>query len=106
MALLRHRRGFPAYRGGLRKSDDTTEGRGAVRRRLSKTLEGDAPSVPIFPARQRGLVSRMGAGLRHAKVGRHGGRPSNERNAFGLPALRLRLQARHPFGSFILQTSS
>ena len=39
-------------------------------------LEGDAPSAPIFPARQRGLVSLMGAGLRPARVGRHGGRPS------------------------------
>ena len=78
----------------------------AARKRLSKTLEGDAPSAPIFPACQRGLVGWMGAGLRPAKVGRHGGRPSSERNAYGLPALRLRLQARHPFGSFILQTSS
>jgi hypothetical protein len=31
-----------------------------------------------FPARQRGLVGRMGAGLRPAKVGRHGGRPSKK----------------------------
>ena len=32
---------------------------------------------PIFPARQRGLVAWMGAGLRTAEVGRHGGRPSS-----------------------------
>ena len=40
-------------------------------------LEGDAPSAPTFPARQRGFVGDMGAGLRPAEVGRHGGRPSS-----------------------------
>jgi len=42
----------------------------------SKTLEGDALSAPIFPARLRGLVLRNGAGLRPARIERHGGRPS------------------------------
>ena len=46
-------------------------------RRRSKPLEGDAPSVPTSPARQRGFFSRMGAGLRPAKIGRHGGHPSS-----------------------------
>ena len=40
-------------------------------------LEGDAPSAPTFPARQRGFIGGMGAGLRPAEVGRHGGRPSS-----------------------------
>ncbi len=64
-----------------RKSDDTEvvppiyyeRGAGAP----IENLEGDAPSAPIFPARQRGFVGRNEAGLRPAKVGRHGGRPSN-----------------------------
>jgi len=55
----------------------------AARERLSKPLEGGAPSAPIFPARQRGLVSRMGAGLRSARIGRHGGRPSKGTAASG-----------------------
>ena len=37
----------------------------------SETLGGDAPSAPTSPARQRGFLSRMGAGLRSAKIGRH-----------------------------------
>ena len=40
-------------------------------------LEGDAPSAPTSPVRQRGFVGDMGAGLRPAEVGRHGGRPSS-----------------------------
>ena len=52
--------------------------RDAARERPSKPLEGDAPSAPIFAARQRGLVDRNGAGLRHAKIERHGGRPSEK----------------------------
>ena len=40
-------------------------------------LEGDAPSAPTSPARQRGFIGGMGAGLRPAEVGRHGGRPSS-----------------------------
>ena len=78
----------------------------AARQRLSKTLEGDAPSAPIFPARQRGFVGRNGAGPRPAKIGRHGGRPSKATAASGLPALRLRLQARQPSGFFFLHPSS
>ena len=42
-----------------------------------ETLEGDAPLAPTFPARQRGLVGLMGAGLRPVRVGRHGGHPSS-----------------------------
>ena len=65
-----------------RESDDTAvvppvsprARRGSAKR---NPLEGDAPSEPIFPARQRGSVGRMGAGLRPAEVGRHGGRPSS-----------------------------
>ena len=68
-------------------------------------LEGDAPSAPIFPARQRGFIGGMGAGPRPAKIGRHGGPPSKATAASGLPALRLRLQARQPFGSFFLHPS-
>ena len=49
----------------------------AARTRLSKSLEGDALSAPIFPAHQRGLVCTNGAGLRPERIGRHGGRPSN-----------------------------
>jgi hypothetical protein len=37
-----------------------------ARERLSKTLEGDALSAPIIPARQRGLVGQNEAGLRPA----------------------------------------
>ena len=93
-----------------RKSDDTEvvppvlsrARRGSAPR---NPLEGDAPSAPIFLARQRGLVGRMEAGLRPAEVGRHGGRPSKTPAASGLPALRLRLQARHPFGFFFLHPS-
>jgi hypothetical protein len=77
--MLRQRRGFPAYRGGGglfkngarlslakirrhggRPSSIPTK---TARKRLSKTLEGDAPSAPIFPARQRGLVGWAGAGF-------------------------------------------
>jgi len=32
----------------------------------------------MFPARQRGLVDRNGAGLRLVRIGRHGGRPSEK----------------------------
>jgi hypothetical protein len=42
------------------------------------SLEGDASSAPVFPARQRGIVCGNGAGLRLAKMGRHGGRPSEK----------------------------
>ena len=91
-AMLRRRPFFPrasaALSGGWgrgcapRESDDTEvvppvsprARRGSARR---NPLEGDAPSAPIFPARQRGIVRRMGAGLRPARVGRHGGRPSS-----------------------------
>ena len=90
-AMLRRRPFFPRDSAALsfgmgrgcapRKSDDTEvvppvlprARRGSAPR---NPLEGDAPSAPIFPARQRGLVRRMGAGLRPAKIGRHGGRPS------------------------------
>ena len=50
---------------------------------FGENLEGDAPSAPIIPARQRGFVGRMGAGLRPARVGRHGGRPSKGTAASG-----------------------
>ena len=74
--LIGMRRGFAPQ-----KSDDTEvvppiyyeRGAGAP----IENLEGDAPSAPIFPARQRGFVGRNEAGLRPARVGRHGGRPSN-----------------------------
>jgi hypothetical protein len=36
-----------------------------------------------FPCTGAELVNRNGAGLRPAKVGRHGGRPSNEKSASG-----------------------
>ena len=40
-------------------------------------VEGRCSVGAHFPARQRGLVGRMKAGLRPAEVGRHGGRPSS-----------------------------
>jgi len=89
--MLRRRPFFPRASAALsagmgrgcapQESDDTAvvppKSPQATRTRLSKSLEGDAPSAPIFPARQRGLVCTNGAGLRLAKIGRHGGRPSN-----------------------------
>ena len=53
--------------GGRPSSMSTSVGR----QRPAKPLEGDAPSAPTSPARQRGFLSRMGAGLRSAKIGRH-----------------------------------
>lgn len=52
-------------------------------------LEGRPPCRPIIPARLRGLVCRKGAGLRPARMGRHGSRPSKVADS-DLPALRLR----------------
>ena len=47
-------------------------------------MEGAAPSAPWFAARKRDLVDRNGAGLRSAKVGRHGGHPSTKLQAIAL----------------------
>ena len=100
--MLRRRPLFPCDSAALsagwgrgcapQKSDDTEVAppvlsrarRGSAQR---NPLEGDAPSAPIFPARQRGLLGWMGAGLRPAEVGRHGGHPSS----FTTSAARERL---------------
>ena len=90
--MLRRRPLFPRASAALlviwgracapQKSDDTEVVPPVLirARRVSaqrNPLEGGAPSAPIFPARQRGFVGDMGAGLRPAKIGRHGGRPSS-----------------------------
>ena len=90
-AMLRQRPFFPrtsaALSAGMRRgcapqeSDDTEvvppKPPRAARTRLSKSLEGDAQSVPIFPAHQRGPICGNEEGLCPARIGRHGGRPSN-----------------------------
>ena len=91
-AMLRRRPLFPRAsvalsdgwgRGCAQRESDDTEVVPPVllrARRVSayrNPLEGDAPSAPTSPARQRGFVGGMGAGLRPAEVGRHGGRPSS-----------------------------